>query len=101
MHAAATPDGVDFVDEDDARRRLTSLFEEVEGARHQCLAGPWLADEQHAFRNARSERVKLFGVLEELDDFRQLDLRLRSAGHIVKGNEGLVHASRFGPAPAK
>ena len=103
--AALAADRVDLVDEDDARRVALGLVEQVahaagadadehldelgagdaeerharltgDGARHQRLAGARRADEQHAARDARAERVELLGELQELDDFLELGLGL-------------------------
>ena len=99
--AALAADRVDLVDEHDARRVALGLVEQVahaagadadehldelgardaeerhaglagDGAGQQRLAGAWRADEQHAARDARAERVELLGVLQELDDFLEL-----------------------------
>src|SRR5262249_57588576 len=101
--AAVAPDGVDLVDEDDARGVLLAVEEEVahgrradadehldevrardreEGhaglardrAREQGLAGAGRADEQHALRNASAEARELLRVAQEGDDLFELDL---------------------------
>ena len=108
---ARPPDGVEFVDEQNAGRVLASLLEQVTHpagadthehlheirARHveerrvglagdrlgkQGLAGPRHADQQHALGNARAYLGELAGVLQELDHLLQLVLRLVLAGDI-------------------
>ena len=117
--AALAADRVDLVDEDDARRVALGLVEQVahaagadadehldelgagdaeerhaglagDGARHQRLAGARRADEQHAARDARAERVELLGVLQELDDFLELGLGLVDAGDVGERDDRLV-----------
>ena len=96
--AALAADRVDLVDEDDARRALLRLFEEIahaaradadehldeigtrdreerharfarDRARQQRLTGTRRTEQQHALGNARAERLKLLRKLQELDDF--------------------------------
>ena len=117
--AALAADGVDLVDEDDARAVPLGLVEQVADAagadadehldelgagdreeRHaglagdrpgqQRLAGARRADQQHAARDARAERGELLRVLQELDDFLELGLRLVDAGHVVERDDRLV-----------
>ena len=128
--AALAADGVDLVDEDDARAVALGLVEQVahaagadahehlhelgagdaeeghaglagDGAREQRLAGAGRADEQHAARDARAERVELLGVLEELDDLLELRLGLVDAGHVVEGDDRLVAQEHARPALAE
>ena len=113
--AAMTADGVDLVDEDDARARLLRLLEEVAHARRahtdehldevragdreeryarlaggrpreQRLAGAGRPVEQHALRDAGAERLELLRVLEELLDLVQLLDRLVRAGDVLVGH---------------
>ena len=117
--AALAADGVDLVDEDDARGVALGLVEQVahaaradadehldelgagdaeerhaglagDGAREKRLAGARRPDQQHAARDARAERVELLGVLQELDDFLELGLGLVDAGHVVERDDRLV-----------
>ena len=99
--AAGAPDRVELVDEDDRRRGLLGLLEEVaharradaddrldelrgrrreegharlarHGAREQRLAGAGRPGEQHAARDARPELRVLVGVAQEVDHLDQL-----------------------------
>ena len=117
--AALAADRVDLVHEHDAGRVALRLVEQVahaaradahehldelgardreerharlagDRARHQRLAGARRADEQHAARNPRAERVELLGVLEELDDFLELGLGLVDAGDVLERHDRLV-----------
>ena len=119
---AGTPvaaDGVDLVDEDDARRIALRLLEHVadarradadehldevragnreerhvrlagDGAGEQGLAGAGRADEQAALRDAAAEPLELLRVLEEFDDFLELLLRLVDTGDVGEGDAPLV-----------
>ena len=128
--AALAADRVDLVDEDDARRVALGLVEQVadaaradadehldelgardgeerhaglagDGPGHQRLAGARRADEQHAARDARAERVELLGVLQELDDFLELRLGLVDAGDVGEGHDRLVAEEHARPALAE
>src|SRR5213594_692157 len=117
--AALSAHGVDLVHEDDAGRVLLGLVEQVadaagadadehldelrardreegdpglagHGLAEQRLARAWRADEQHALGDARAEGHELLGVLEELDDLRQLLLGLVDAGDIGERDRRLV-----------
>ena len=96
--AAMASDRVDLIDEDDARRVLLALLEQIanargadadehldevrpadreerdvgfagDGAREQRLARSRGAHQQHALGNAAAELLELLRFLEELDDF--------------------------------
>ena len=113
--AAMAADRVDLVHEDDARRRLLRLLEQVahargadadehldevgagdreerharlagDRAREQRLAGAGRPVEQHALRDARAERLELLRVLEELLDLVQLLDRLVRAGDVLEAD---------------
>ena len=115
--AAVTADGVDFVDEDDARGALLPLFEQVAHAagahadehldevragngeeRHARLAGDGAgekrlararrAEQEHAARDLAAELLELGGLLEELDDLHQFHLGLIGAGDIEERDLG-------------
>ncbi len=106
--AALAADRVDFVDEDDARRGLLRLIEEIANARgadadehldevgtgdreernarfarnrarEQRLTGARRSEQQHAFRNARAERLIFLRILQELDDLAELFFRFVDA----------------------
>ena len=109
--AAVAADGVDLVDEDDGRRVLLGLLEQVahaaradadehldevgagdrverharlagDGAGEQGLAGSGRAVEQHALGDARADGLELGRVLEEVLDLFELLDRLVGAGDI-------------------
>src|SRR5205823_5826686 len=111
--ATMTADRVDFIDEDDARRVLLALFEQVahtrradadkhldevgtadreEGhirfardrPRQQRLAGPRRPHQQHALRNTATELLELLRLAEKLDDFLELVLRLVDARDVLE-----------------
>ena len=113
--AAVAADRVDLVDEDDGRRVLLGLVEEVahaaradahehldevgtgdrverharltgDGAREERLAGSGRAVEQHALGDARADGLELGGLLQELLDLVELLDRLVGAGDVVEGD---------------
>src|SRR5205085_5234767 len=104
-------DGVELVDEHDRGRRLLRLLEQIaharrthaddrldelrgshreewnvrlagNGTRKQRLAGTGRPREQDAVRDAAAELAVLVGMTQEIDDLRQLGLRLVDAGDI-------------------
>ena len=110
---ARAADRVELVDEDDRRRRLLGLLEQVADARgadahdrldelrgrhreeggvrlardragQQRLAGPGRPVEQDAARDPRAELRVALGVLEEVDDLDQLVLGLVDPGDVVE-----------------
>src|SRR3546814_5983680 len=116
-------DGVDLVDEDDARRVLLALLEHVAHAagadadehldevgagdreeRHLVLAGDGLgqqrlagarrADHQHAARDLAAQPLELGGVTQELDQLGHFFLGLVAAGDVGEGDLGLVLVER-------
>ncbi len=116
--AAMPADGVDLVDEDDARRILLRLLEHVahaaradadehldeigagnreegnvrlagDGARKQRLAGARRSDQKHATRNAPAEPLKLLRIAQELDDLLEVLLRLIDARDVVEGDAAM------------
>src|SRR5690606_764892 len=118
--AAAPPDGVDLVDEDDARRFFLRLLEQVAHARRahadehldevgagereerrarlarhrfgeQRLAGSRRADEQHALGQLAAELGKLLRVLEKIDDFDDFLFGFVEARHVFEGDLLLAH----------
>ena len=111
--AAGPAQRVQLVDEDDARRRLARLLEQVAHAggadadehldelgavggeeRHarlaghragqQRLAGARRADQQDAARDVRAQPGELVRPLQEIDDLVQFVLRLVDAGDVVE-----------------
>ncbi len=128
--AAMTADRVDFVDEDDAGRVLLALFEQVanaagadadehldevrtgdreernvrfagDGAGQQSLTGTGRTDQQHAFRNAAAELLKLLRLAQEFDDFLQFFLRFFHARHVFKRDLALLRGMQPRPALAE
>ncbi len=110
---ARAADGIHLVDEDDARRLLLGILEQIahaarahahehlhevgardgeerharlarDGLRHERLAGAGRADEQHALRQLAAEPRELLGVLEKLDDLDDLFLCFAQARHVVE-----------------
>ena len=121
---AGRADGVELVDEDDRRRVLARLFEELADAggaeagehlherrgalrvelragllrdrlREQRLAGAGRAVEQDPLRHAGAEALEALRVAEEVDDLLQLGLRLLDAGDVVPARR---RSSRSPPA---
>ena len=113
--AAMPADGVDLVHEDDARRRLLRLLEQVahargadadehldevgardaeerhaglarDRAREQRLTGAGRPVEEDALRDPRAERLELLRVLEELLDLLELFDRLVHSGHVLEAD---------------
>src|SRR5256714_2169843 len=112
-------DGVDLVDEDDARRRLLRLVEHVahaaradadehldeiragdgeegnarltrDGAGEQCLAGAWRADEQRALGDLAAEAREFARILEVLDDLLEFLAGLVDAGDVLESHAALL-----------
>jgi hypothetical protein len=117
--AARATDGVQLVNEDDRRRRLPRLLEQVpyagganahdhldelgrteaeEGdprlssnrAGQERLAGSWRTDEQHALRHGASEPLVLGRVFQEVDDLDQLVLGLVDPRNVVESDRWLL-----------
>jgi hypothetical protein len=116
--ATMAADGVDFIDEDDARRVLLGLLEHVahtgcadahehfdeirtgngeegnigfagDGARRQRLAGAGRTHEQNAARDLAAEPLELLRIAQELDDFLEILLGFINAGHVGKGHPAM------------
>ena len=112
---ARAADRVELVDEDDRRRGLLGLGEQIahtrrtdtddrldelrrrhreerhvrlagDGAGEQRLAGAGRPREQHPVRNTRAEPAVLLGVAQEVDDLAELLLRLVDAGDVGEGH---------------
>jgi len=121
---AMAADGVDLVDEDDARAVLLGLLEHVahaagadadehldevrtrngeEGhigfagdrARQQRLAGSGRANQEHAARDLAAQALELLRVAQELDDLLQVLLGFIHAGDIVEGHAAVRLSQEF------
>jgi hypothetical protein len=121
--ATMATDGVDLVDEDDARRLLLGLVEHVahprradadehldeigtgdgeeghlgltgDGLGQQRLTGTGLADHEHAAGNAAAELLELARVAQELDQLLHVFLGLVDAGDVGEGGRDLVFAEQ-------
>ncbi len=117
--AAVAADRVDLVDEDDARRVLLALLEQVadaaradadehldevraadreerharftrDRAREQRLAGAGRAHHQDALRDPAAEAGELLRILQERDDLFDLVLGLFDAGDVLERHAVLV-----------
>ena len=117
--AARLAQGIQLVDEDDARGLLLGLGEEVAHARgphadehlhevragqaeerhaglsrdglgQQRLSGAGRADDEHPFGDLPAEAPVALGILEEVHDLHQLAARLVDARDVVERHAGLV-----------
>src|SRR5262245_30451628 len=108
-------DGVNFINEDDARRILLALlkkvanaagadadkhFDEVgtgnreegnigfasDSASKQSLASTWRSDEENALRNTAAELLEFLRVFEELDNFLKLLFGFVGSSDVLKGD---------------
>jgi hypothetical protein len=113
--AAMAPDRVDLVDEDDARRMGLALLEQVAdpagayadehldeiGAGHreewptgfagngsgkQGLTRSGRPNQERTLRQAPSELCELLGILQELDDLLELDLRFVGSRDVIESH---------------
>ena len=128
--AAMAADGVDFVDEDDARRRFLGLVEHVadaagadadehldevragdgeerharlagDGAGEQGLAGAGRADQQRALGDLAAEPRELARVLQIFDDLLKLLAGFVDAGDVGEGHAALLLGQHAGAALAE
>src|SRR5262249_18100044 len=128
--AAVTADGIDFVDEDNARRALLPLIEQVadaagahahehldevrtrngeeryvrlpgDGPGQQGLAGAGRSYQQHAFRNPPAQLLKLLRLAGELDNLLEFFFRLIHPGNIFEGDLLLLGREQPGAALAE
>src|SRR6476469_2335351 len=112
-------DGVNLVDEDDARRVLLRLIEHVahagsadadehldevgagdgeerhvrfagDGARKQRLAGAGRTDQERAARDTPAELLEFLWIAQELYYLLQILLRLVDAGDVIEGNAAMA-----------
>ena len=125
--AAVAADGIDLVDEDDARRVLLGLLEHVahargadadehldevgarngeernirfarDRARKQRLAGAGRTDQQHAARNAPAEPLEFSGIAQELDDLLEVLLGFVDARHVLERDATMGFRQQLGAA---
>ena len=118
-------DGVDLVDEDDARCVLLGLLEHVAHAaranadehldevragnreeRHvrftrdracdQRLTGAGRTDQQHTARNAAAQTLEFARVAQEFDDLLQVLLGLVDTGDVLEGDAAVRFSEQFG-----
>ena len=128
--AARLAQGVQLVDENDARGLVLGLAEEIahpggpdadehldevgaaqaeeghlglagHGLGQQRLAGARRTDQQHALGNPAAQRPGTFRRLEEIDHLAQLGHRLVDAGHVAEGDFQVFLGVQLGPAAAK
>src|SRR5205085_12080742 len=112
---ARTPDRVELVDEDDRRRGVLRLREEIANARgadaddrldelrrrhreerhvrlardcarEERLAGAGRAAQENAVRDARAELAVLLRIAEKVHHLEELLLRLLDAGDVLEGD---------------
>ena len=122
---AVAADGVDFVDENQARGGFFALFEHIadatgadadehfhevgatdgeegdigfagDGSSEEGFTGTWGADHEDAFGDATAEFLEAFGVAEEFDDLLDLFLGFFDAGDIFKSDFIFVAGEHFG-----
>jgi hypothetical protein len=123
-HAAA-PQGVQFVNEDNAGRRSSGLFEQIsdprsahpdehldefrarygeEGnsglagdcSRQESLSGARRPDQQNAFGDTRAQATERFRIAQERDHFLEFGFRFVNAGHIAECHFGIGFDIDFG-----
>ena len=111
--AAATTDGVNFVNEDDRGSDLLCLLKQISdaacadadiqldkvgagdgqeryagfscnSARQKRFAGTRRTDEQHALRNFRAQAAVAFGIAQKIDNLRQFLFFLVRAGNVLE-----------------
>ena len=113
-------DGVDFIDENDARRMLLGLLEHVtdaggahadehfdeigarnrekgpglagNGARQEGLAGARRPYHEHTFRDLAAKFLELAGIFQEIDDFDDFLFCFLNPRHVGEGNIDLILA---------
>ena len=125
--SAMPADGVNFINEDDARGVFLALIEQVahaagahahkhfhkiraadgkernvgfpgDGARQQGFSGAGRTDQQHPFRDAPAELLKFLRIAQEFDDLLQLFLGFIHAGNIFEGDFFLLRGKQPGAA---
>src|SRR5262249_55417581 len=120
-----TAHGVDFVDEDDARRVFLGLLEHVADAagadadehfdevrtgdgeerpvclagnrsRHQGFAGARRTNKQHAARHLAAEALKLAWIAKELHDLSEVRLGFVTAGNVLERDATVCLGEQLG-----
>ena len=128
--AAVAADGVDFIDEDEAGRVFSALFEHVADAggadadEHFDEVGAGDGEERHSASPAMAlasrvlpvpgeptistplgidaaEPLEFLGVAQEIDDFLDFFLGLLDAGDVLEGDLVAVHGEQAGLALAE
>ncbi len=123
--ATMPTDGIDFIDEDDARSVLFPLFKEVpdaggaypdehldeigardrkeghigfagDGLGQQSFSGSRRTHQEHTFGNLPAEALELLRVFEELNDLFEFFLGFVHPCHISEGDLFLVGVEEFG-----
>src|SRR5207237_8251002 len=127
---ATSSDGVELIDENDRRRKLPRLLEEVAHPRRadaddgfhelacrdgderhpgltrhragqQRLAGPRWADEQHTLRYRAAQPLILLRLTKKVDDLDELLFRVIDSGDIGKRGGGSLGVNHSCPAAAE
>ena len=130
VNAALAAHGVQFVNENDARRLGFGLLEQVadasrahahehlhkiaaadqkerdlgfagHGPRQKGFAGSGRADQQDALGNRRAQRFVAVRVFQERHHFLQFVLGLIAARHVVESHPGILVRHHFGSARAE
>src|SRR5262249_12825178 len=128
--ATMAADGVDLIDEDDARRVFLALLKQVAHTRRahtdkhlheirtgnreegnvcfagnrtgqQRFAGSRRSHHQNALRNTAAELLKLLRLLKKFDDLLKLFLRLFNTGNVLKRHSLLLIVEQLGPGLPK
>ena len=115
MHTALAADGVQFINEDDARCMDFSLLKQVsyassadadkhfneiasadqkewhlgfpgDGAGEQCFTCAWRPDKKHTLRDPSAHFLILFWVLEKMHNLLQFKFGFVATSHVIKGN---------------
>lgn len=125
--AALSADGVDFVDEEDARGIFSALFEHIAdaggadadehfyevrardgeerdisftcyGSGEEGFTGTWSADHEDTFRDFSADFLEFFGIFEEFDDFLNFFFGFLAAGYVFESGVFGVLGEEFGTA---
>ncbi len=130
IHPPGFAQGVQFIDEDDARGLRGGLREKIANARRahadehlhklgaadaeerhfrlpghgpgqKGFAGSRRADQQHPFGDSAAQFLEFFRRFEKFDNFLEFFLGFIDAGHIGKRDLGVAFCKNFGLALAK